>query len=219
MLLELKNVSFAYEGAEPVLSNARLGVEQGDFVLVTGPSGAGKSTFLRLLCRLEEPGSGEIRLDGEPVSEMDPPRLRRSISYIGQVPSLVGGSVRQNLLMPFEYKANKDLHAPADSIITSLMDRFLLNGVSLEQEAQTLSVGQAQRLCLIRALLLDPEILLLDEPTSALDRESGEKVVACVEELNRKRGLTIIMVAHGGPMPDPEMVKTLVLEKGTLQWA
>ncbi len=219
MLLELEKVSFAYKGSRPVLAAASLGVQRGDFVMVAGPSGSGKSTFLRLLCRLEEPDSGEIRLGGKPIADIHPPRLRRSISYIRQVPALVEGSVRDNLLMPFGYKANKDLAKPDDSRITTMMNRFLLDGVSLEQEAQTLSVGQAQRLCLIRALLLDPEILLLDEPTSALDRESGQKVVACVEELNLRRGLTIIMVAHGGPLPEPGMVRNLVLKEGTLQWS
>jgi putative ABC transport system ATP-binding protein len=195
-LFALNQVSFGHPGAAPVFRDVSLDIVPGSFVLVRGPSGAGKSTLLRLLCRLEEPTSGTILFDGRPVSELSPELLRRQVPYTQQQPVLLPGSVRENLLLPFTFTANKDLPKPDDATLEGHIKSFHLRGVSLDQEAPALSVGQRQRLCLIRAMLLSPRALLLDEPTAALDPESAAAVHGDLLRLHAQ-GLTIVIVSHG----------------------
>jgi len=121
--------------------------------------------------------------------------------YVQQTPSVIDASVRENLLLPFSFKNNAQLEQPEDERLKTLLADFLLQGVGLGDNALTLSLGQLQRLCFIRGLLLSPEILLLDEPTSALDRESSQVVESMVERLNRESGVTVLTVTHKNPKP------------------
>lgn len=198
-LLEIDDLHFSYPGGATVLSGARLTVHRGDFVLVQGSSGAGKSTLLRLLCRLEEPTSGRILLQGRDTAELSPPLLRRNLCYIHQSPALAPGSVRDNLLLPFTFAANADLSRPTEADLRGRLDHFRLD-MELDREAHKLSGGQKQRLCLVRALLLNPKVLLLDEPSSALDEDNADIVNAMAETLNRE-GTTILMTSHSGYAP------------------
>jgi putative ABC transport system ATP-binding protein len=201
MSLSLDQVSFAYPDGPVVLEKASITFEAGSFTIVQGLSGAGKSTLLRLLCRLEEAQSGRILFNGQPIEAMAPADLRRSVAYVQQMPTLLSSSVRENLLLPFSFKANAGLNRPSDEVLTSHLESFLLSGVTLESEATRLSVGQAQRICLIRSLLLDPEIVLLDEPTASLDAESAGVVLEKAAELGRG-GMTVIMISHSQTMPE-----------------
>ena len=203
MQLAVRSLTFAYPDAKtPLFRDAGLDVAEGELLVLRGPSGAGKSTFLRLLCRLEEPDSGDILLRGKSLRDLPPPRLRREISYIQQTPTLIPGTVRDNLLLPFSFKANAGLMPPDDRQLTAWLDEFLLQGVDLTAEATRVSVGQAQRLCLIRSMLLSPAVLLLDEPTSALDPASARAVIRTVEHLSRERRLTMLMVTHTEHLPE-----------------
>jgi putative ABC transport system ATP-binding protein len=175
-------------------------MEDGAYVLLRGPSGAGKSTLLRLLCRLEEPLAGRILLDGEPVDAMPPALLRRTVAYVQQMPTLLPGTVRENLLLPFSFKANSGLVPPGDDSLADRLAAFLLDGVTPDSRAETLSVGQAQRVCLIRSLLLEPRAVLMDEPTASLDQRSAEVVLAKAAELSRQ-GTTVVMVSHSSEEP------------------
>ncbi|MBU2551070.1 MAG: ATP-binding cassette domain-containing protein [Proteobacteria bacterium] len=211
-IIEFDRVSFHYEPGRSLFDQVSPSLPAGGFVLVRGPSGSGKSTLLRLINRLEEPEAGEIRFKGRPLGDYPAPRLRRSLLYIQQTPVAVDAPVRDNLLLPFAFKSNRDLSRPDDGRLRELMDEFLLTGVGLDDAAQTLSVGQLQRMCLIRGLLLEPEVLLLDEPTSALDRESSRLVEAAAERLNQEAGLTVVMVSHKDF--EPRTVRPVVLEVG-----
>jgi len=164
--------------------------------LIQGPSGSGKSTLLRLINRLEEPSAGRIFFKGRPLTSFHPPLLRRSIILIQQAPTVLDGTIRDNLLLPFTFKNNRDLVRPGEAELNRLLEDFLLQGLNLDDHAQTLSGGQLQRLCFIRGLLLKPEVLLLDEPTSALDQESAEIVESVTRRLIRESGLTVILVSH-----------------------
>jgi len=195
-IIDFRNLSFAFPDQAPLLRDVTLSVQKGEAYLIQGPSGAGKSTFLRLLNRLEEPLSGEIRFKGKPLETYSPPLLRRSLLYIQQTPTAVDGSVEENLLFPFSFKTNLHLEKPRREKIVTLMEAVHLNRVEMDDHARTLSVGQLQRLCLVRGLLLNPEVLLLDEPTSALDRESAMAVTALLERLNVQSNLTVLSVAH-----------------------
>jgi putative ABC transport system ATP-binding protein len=215
-LLECENLSFAYEGREMLLQDVSFTVQPGAFVHLQGPSGSGKSTLLRLLNRLEEPTSGEIRFKGKPLELYPPPELRRAVAYIQQAPTLIDGDVRKNLLLPFSFKVNRHLRVPGDDELESLLGEFLLSGVRLTDPAQTLSGGQRQRLCILRSILLSPEVLLLDEPVSSLDPESREAVERTVEHLSLDRGLAVVLVSHQGFSADRARPEVLTLADGML---
>ena len=195
-IIECSGVTFGFPGQKPLFSRVSLSIEKGVFYLIQGPSGVGKSTFLRLLNRLEEPLSGEIRFKGKPLAAYSPPALRRALLYVQQTPSAVDGSVEENLLLPFAFKSNVHLKKPRPEKMATLLKKVHLDQVDMKEHARTLSVGQLQRLCLVRGLLLDPEVLLLDEPTSALDRESATAVTALLAQLNLESHLTVLSVAH-----------------------
>ncbi|NTW52896.1 MAG: ATP-binding cassette domain-containing protein, partial [Chlorobiaceae bacterium] len=215
MLLELRDVNFAYAGAVPgrqsLLEGLCLSVQKGDFMVIRGASGSGKSTILRLVCRFHSPQSGSILFRGEPVGSIKPSNLRASICYVAQIPVMVDGSVADNLLLPFSFDANHDRQPPSSDKLDAMLAQFYLQDVSLSQPAQKLSVGQKQRLALMRTLLTGPEILLLDEPTSALDKESAAMVFSIIERLNAEEGKTVITVTHSDYLPSVPNPKSFVL--------
>ncbi len=209
-VIAFDHVSFGFEPESPLLEDVTLELAPSTFYLVTGPSGVGKSTLLRLINRLEEPTGGEIRFGGRPLSSYSPPRLRRSILSVQQTPTAIDDSVRANLLLPFCFAANSDLERPDDAVLDKRLAEVRLQGVSLDAHAQTLSVGQLQRLCILRGLLLQPEVMLLDEPTSALDTESRDAVLALIARIFTETGVTAVMVSHRDVCPpdvDPVLLQ------------
>lgn len=217
MSLTLQGVSFAYENGPTILKDASLTIDAGTYALVRGPSGAGKSTLLRLLCRLEEPQAGTILFQGTPCEEMAPADMRRSVAYVQQMPTLLEGSVRDNLLLPFSFKSNERLTPPTDADLESYLGSFLLDCIALETRADTLSVGQSQRVCLIRSLLLDPEVILMDEPTASLDIESAKVVLDKAKELSGG-GMTVIMISHSEITP-PGVTHIIRFDGNQLEYA
>jgi putative ABC transport system ATP-binding protein len=216
-IIDFRNVTFAFEGKTPLFRELSLSIHKGAFYLVKGPSGAGKTTFLRLINRLEEPVSGEIRFQDKPFDSYSPPVLRRSLLYIQQTPTVMDGSVAENLLLPFSFKNNSHLTQPGQEKLEALLREVHLKDVGLDDHAMNLSVGQIQRLCLVRGLLLSPEVLLLDEPTSALDRESAQAVMALIERLNVESGLTILIVTHRTYSQGPVNPRYLRIEEGRIE--
>ena len=164
----------------PIIDGFSARISATGLTAVTGPSGAGKTTLVRLLNRLDDPDGGAVLLDGEDVRSYDVLALRRRVQYVGQVPVTFPGTVAQNLCV-------------ADP--SALLERVGLAASLAGREADRLSVGEAQRMCLARALALEPEVLILDEPTSALDTASKKGVEALVASLAAE-GLTVVMVSH-----------------------
>jgi putative ABC transport system ATP-binding protein len=163
----------------PILDGFSARIAADGLTVVVGPSGAGKTTLLRLLNRLDDPDRGSVRLDGQDVRGYDVLDLRRRVQLVGQVPVTFPGTVADNLL-----------GAPLD-----LLKRVGLDPALSSREADRLSVGEAQRMCLARALGMGPEVLALDEPTSALDPASKGGVEALIRSL-ADDGLTVVMVSH-----------------------
>ncbi len=208
-VLEFRNVDFNWPGGKG-LKNVSFAVPIGQFVLISGASGAGKSTLLRLAVRLEEINQGEILLQGEPLDSIYPPLMRTRIGFVQQTPTILPGSVRANLLMPFSLQIRKGVKTPDDSVLRNWLDRLALKDVGLDDDADELSVGQRQRLSLIRSVLPRPAVICFDEPTSALDRESRELVEDVAEELAAE-GIAILMVNHTSYHPQcPHMHLTVV---------
>jgi putative ABC transport system ATP-binding protein len=220
--LALSRVRFAHlrkgEAPKVILDGADMAVPRGAFALLTGPSGAGKSTLLRLFCRLEEPQEGLVLLNGESVAGLPPAMLRRRMSYLQQTPTVVPGSVRENLLLPFSFKAAAGEPKPDDAALSALLGRLAAGDIPLSQEASTLSVGQRQRLCLARALLTKPEVLLLDEPVSALDADSARAVLDAAEGFCLDDGGTVVLVSHADFAPARVSPIHFELAGGVLSW-
>ncbi|CEP66241.1 ABC transporter-like [Moorella glycerini] len=216
-MFTLRDVTFGYIEARPVLKDISLHVEEGQFILLQGPSGSGKSTLLHLLNGLAVPQRGEVLFKDRPLASYDATWLRRRVVYLQQTPVMLDASVRENLLLPFRFRSARGERLPTEDLLQDYLHTFLLGEISLEANARELSVGQKQRLALIRALLLAPEALLLDEPTASLDRESREIVEARAEALNAEQGVTVIMISHTDYVPRLVKPRVLVLEHGTLR--
>jgi UDP-glucose/iron transport system ATP-binding protein len=209
-MIEFVNVGFSYSNGLTLFKNLSMKFGQGTFSVIQGRSGAGKSTLLKLMNQLEDPEAGEIRFKGRALSSYEPQMIRSSILYVQQTPVVIGGTVKNNLMLPFTFKINRNMTAPDEQTLLSLMDEYHLDNVPLERNAADLSVGQLQRVCLIRGLLLSPAVILLDEPTSALDEESCRIVESSVVRLCRESGRTVIMVSHR--KFDPEGITPVVFE-------
>lgn len=217
MRIELKNVTLQYDEKTPTFQGIDLNVETGDFILIQGASGIGKSSLLRLLNRLQEPTAGEIRIDGKPIAEFDVTTLRRKIGYVQQLPVIIDGSVEDNFNLSFRFRSARSQTKPRAETMRQFMDDFLLQEVRLADDAQKLSVGQKQRIALIRMLLLQPEVLLCDEPTSALDAESKEIVESWIERINIEKGIGVILVTHLDFVPKQVKAKKFLLQENGLK--
>ncbi len=168
----------------PIVDGFSAVVSRVGLTAMVGSSGAGKTTLLRLLNRLDDPDAGQVLLDGKDVREYDVLDLRRRVQYVGQVPVTFPGTVVENLAM-----------AEPSADPTTLLERVGLNPGLIERRADALSVGEAQRLSLARALACAPEALLLDEPTSALDTTSKGGIEQLIRSL-ADGGLTVVLVTH-----------------------
>jgi putative ABC transport system ATP-binding protein len=159
----------------------------GEVAVVVGPSGAGKSSLLRCLNRLEEPSAGRVLLDGRDVRTFRPTNLRRRVGMIFQIPITLEETVGADLRYGLEVAVD-------GSLITAL-EASGLDASFLDRRCSALSVGQAQRVCIARALVREPEVLLMDEPTSALDRDAARRIEELIRSL-AARGLAIVLVTH-----------------------
>ena len=181
-------------GGRDLLAGFDLILAPGEVVAVRGPSGSGKTTLLRSLAMLQDPAGGEVRLRGLSPAEIGWSAWRRQICLVAQLPAIFPGSVQANLLRPFTFRG-ADRAFPADRA-RALLDDLLLADVDLAAGAVRLSVGQQQRVCTARALLLEPVVLLLDEPTSALDPAAATALEDHVRADVERRGAAALVVSH-----------------------
>lgn len=143
-------------------------VAEGEVLVVRGPSGAGKSTLLRILSRLQPCSHGEVFFKGDSWLQIPATTWRARIHYFAQKPVIFDGTVADNLNKPFETNiGSKKVFDP--DLAKTMMSELLLEKSLWEQDAKTLSGGEAIRIAFIRSLLIEPQVLLLDEPTAALD--------------------------------------------------
>jgi putative ABC transport system ATP-binding protein len=173
--------------AVTVLAGITAQIAPGRCTALAGPSGAGKTTLLRLLDRLEEPTTGTVLLHGRPLPSYDVLEVRRRVGLVQQVPVLLGTTVLDDLRV--------GRPALTEDEAVELLRRVGLRDQSLTRATASLSGGEAQRLCLGRALAVGPEVLLLDEPTSALDAVAAKAVERVVRALVEE-GLTAVLVSH-----------------------
>ncbi len=179
-----------------VLSGVTTSVKRGEKVVVLGPSGSGKSTFIRTINRLEEHQTGEIIVDGVPMTNdvRNIDAIRREVGMVFQQFNLFPHlSVRQNITLG-PMKVRKWPRKQADDVADELLERVGIPEQS-EKYPSELSGGQQQRVAIARALAMQPKIMLFDEPTSALDPEMIKEVLDVMRELATS-GMTMIVVTH-----------------------
>ena len=193
-MLELDRVSKKY-GRTDALNPTTLTIDRGKTTVLIGPSGCGKSTLLRLIVGLIRPDVGSVRLDGTEVSPDSALQLRRRMGYViqdgGLFPHL---TARGNALLMAKYlKVGAEQRA---SQLDELAELTRFPNDALERYPVQLSGGQRQRVSLMRALMLDPEVLLLDEPLGALDPMIRADMQSELSEIFSKLGKTVVMVTH-----------------------
>lgn len=202
-MIELKNITKVYHLGEidlPVLKGISLCIEDGEFVSLTGASGSGKSTLMNLLGCLDHPSGGEYWIDGKNVAGLNAnqrARLRNQrIGFVFQNFNLLPRtSALENVMMPAYYahpaRSTKEIRKRA----LELIDLVGLTERMHHTPAQ-LSGGQQQRVAIARSLINNPGILLADEPTGNLDSTTSVEVMNMFRDLNRKQGITVIIVTH-----------------------
>ncbi len=180
------DVSVSFD-AQRALDGVQLEIPAGGVTVLTGSSGAGKSTLLRLCNRLEVPTTGTVRYRGQDLDQLDPLALRRQVGMVFQRPSLFPGTVRENLRLA---RPDGD-----ETLFATEIERAGLHRGFLDRVGDELSGGEAQRACLARTLVTEPQVLLMDEPTSSVDPETVKALEGAVRGL-ADDGVAVIWVTH-----------------------
>ena len=192
----LTDLSFSYKGKENALSHINLEVPKGSMVAVVGHSGSGKSTFIDLIMGFYFSQKGDLRIDQDNINEINLRDWRKLLGYIPQQPFLFNASIRENLLWANNDAKKSDVEhvcrlANAEEFILNLDKKY---DALVGERGVKLSGGEAQRICLARALIRRPKLLILDEATSALDSHSELLIKESIENLAGET--TIICIAH-----------------------
>ena len=217
-MIELKNLSKSFptvEGELHALTDVSLTIGDGEVYGIVGMSGAGKSTLVRCINMLERPTSGQVLIDGADLCAMSQKQLiarRRSISMIfQQFNLLMQRTCLANICFPMEIAQVKKADAERRA-------RELLETVGLPDKAEAypaqLSGGQKQRIAIARALASDPEILLCDEATSALDPKTTRDILHLVKDINRRLGITVVVITHEMAVVEEICTHVAILDHG-----
>ncbi|TVR46896.1 MAG: ATP-binding cassette domain-containing protein [Puniceicoccaceae bacterium] len=197
MILRVRDLAFRYTASGPwLLDGIDFELDRGDFLTVRGDSGGGKSTLLRLLNRLADPQRGTIEFDGRPLPDYPATMLRTRMVLVFQESAFLEASVEENLLLPFTFRSLRGRGRPRFETCRPLLEQLRLAGIDPSETATRLSVGQRMRLAIARALLLEPNVLLLDEPLAGLDPDSRDALATVLTGVVRERGLAVVSVSH-----------------------
>ncbi|MBA3920827.1 MAG: ATP-binding cassette domain-containing protein [Nostocaceae cyanobacterium] len=197
----------------PILEDISFEVKAGDRVAIVGSIASGKTSLLRLLNRLSEPSSGKIYLENQEYSQIPVLKLRSQITLVPQEPKLLGMTVREALTYPLVLRG-----VPKQVIqqrLTESLDQLHIDSDLLGRTEVQLSLGQRQIVALARALMIQPQILLLDEPTSALDAGRATHLLTVLTDLSLKP-TTIFMVNHQLNLAQTFCTRLLHLQQGRL---
>lgn len=202
-MIKLINVCKSYQIDEETvfyaLRNANLEIKEKEFISIIGPSGSGKSTLMHLIGLLDKPTEGQIIIQGKKISSLNDDKIsslrNEFIGFVFQQFNLIPKlSVLENVLLPTIY-ARKKINYDVEDKAISLLKKF-----DLFEKKDTfpnkISGGQQQRVAILRALIMEPKLILADEPTGNLDSKSGREIMNLLKELNEKEKITIVIVTH-----------------------
>jgi lipoprotein-releasing system ATP-binding protein len=219
MIIELRNITRQYEGnTSPVLDNISFRIPEGSTMAVVGPSGSGKSTLLNLLGTLDFPDSGEVLIDGKSTvsfksNDLDQMR-NNSIGFIFQTHLLLPQlNVIENVLLPVvpqDRSKQQSTRERADRLLAAVV----LNDKTHRFPGE-LSVGECQRVAVVRALINQPDLLLADEPTGSLDHDSAVKLIDLLLEIRQIQPFTLVAVTHSSELAS-RMEHTYTLMNGKI---
>ncbi len=200
-ILKVKGLAKHYQMGESTvkaLNGVDLTIQKGDYLAIMGPSGSGKTTLLDILSGLLRPTFGEVIINEEPVSSMNDNELAqvrgKTIGFVFQSFNLIPRlTAKENVMLPLWFQ-----NIPIEEREKTAEKRLNDVGLSdrMHHHPNELSGGERQRVAIARALAVNPEVIVADEPTGNLDSESGNHIMAIIDELNKKQGKTIIMVTH-----------------------
>jgi putative ABC transport system ATP-binding protein len=201
-LLFMSSHKFIYRGTNVIcrrngktlLQNISFKIPESGIYTILGPSGAGKTTFLILLNAMDPYDEGSILYQGKELSQIDISRLRREVGIVFQIPYLIPGIVKENLKLALKWR--KDLSPLSQKKIEEVLHAVFLPPDIINHEAQSLSVGEQQRVCIARTLLTSPKVILMDEPTSALDPTASQKIIELVQRLRDLFRISLVFVTH-----------------------
>lgn len=193
-MIEIKDISFSY-GHTPVLSRISFLAQAGECIGILGNNGAGKSTLITCINRIHAPDSGEVLIDGKPVSQMTRGELAKSIAYVAQKSDMTHITVFDCVLLgrkPYIKWAvsDQDIRICSETIKQLGLQQLALRNLD------ELSGGEQQKVMLARALVQQPKLLLLDEPTSNLDPKNQYEMLELVQKIAREQKITVLIVIH-----------------------
>ena len=216
-ILKVEHLKKSYDGKTNVLDDISFGIEKGEVVVIVGPSGCGKSTFLRCLNKLESINEGALKLDGQNYEneKKNIHLIREKIGMVFQSYDLFPNmSIMDNLTLA-PVKAQKRKKSAVEKEAEKLLERVGLLDKK-DSYPRQLSGGQKQRVAIVRALLMNPEILLLDEITAALDPEMVGEVLEIMKELARD-GMTMVVVTHEMGFAREVASRVMFINEGQIQ--
>jgi len=195
--LSLQNISVKFNG-KAIIHEFTMDIDIGDKAVLRGDSGSGKSTLLNVVLGLMHPDNGGVFFNGHAVNKSNIKELRNSISWLPQNVNISDEDVNEFIKLPFTYKQNKHL-LPTNEEINILLKEFLLDIHILSNKMSEVSIGEKQRLLMIRGLLMKRPILILDEPTASLDSTSKK---AIIDFLFNIPDITILSASHDSDWVD-----------------
>ena len=219
-MIKLSHIEKTYEGPDgpvPALKGIDLTIEKGEIYGIIGLSGAGKSTLIRCINMLERPTSGKVIVDGQDLTEMDAAQLREARKNIGMIFQhfnlLSSATVYDNVAFPLRLAK-----MPEDKIREKVEPLLALVSLSdkANQYPSQLSGGQKQRVGIARALASEPKVLLSDEATSALDPQTTKAILQLIRDINKKLGLTVVIITHEMQVIKDICDKVAVIENGVI---
>lgn len=195
-LIDVRNISFHY-GSIPVLKDVTFSINPGDFLAIIGPNGSGKTTLVKIILGLLKPSRGEVRILGQPVEEFfDWNRIGYVPQKATHIDPLFPASIKEVVAMEFHAVSSRGMRKrdKENSVARALQQVGMESFTS--RRIGSLSGGQQQRVFIARAIVNKPHILFLDEPTTGVDTETQDHFYDMLDSLNKKEGITIVMITH-----------------------
>lgn len=197
-MLEIKNIRY-----KDILKTGQFVIGDTPLTIVTGPSGGGKTTFLRLLCNIIPCDEGEIYFNNKNILELDAIEYRRNVTMLSQTAFIIEKTIEDNICFACKLHNKKP---PTNDELEQALETVMLEKKP-QEDVDTLSGGEQQRLCLARALFIRPQILLMDEPASSLDHKLAITVLERFITTMNNQGTNIIMISHSPDTVSKEAVR------------